>query len=165
MDLGCGEGIALEKLGKKFPRKNAVGVDLEIENIEICSQHGLTAVYGDVCALPLGDATFDACLCIDMLEHLKEPRQSVKEIRRILRPGGRLLIVVPHDRNFFLARLALLMFKEAFYDVGHQRQWKPRDLLKLLGEEGFTIVGQRNLPFIFWQTSLHHLVVADKAPC
>ena len=162
VDLGCGEGIALEKFERNFPEKKAIGVDLEIENIEICVEHGLTAIYGDVCALPIPDASFDACLCIDMLEHLKDPQQPLREIKRILKPGGRLIIVVPNDRNFFLARLALLMFKEAYYDVGHQRQWRPRDLMNLLTGEGFTIIAMRNLPFIFWQTSLHHLIVADK---
>jgi ubiquinone/menaquinone biosynthesis C-methylase UbiE len=161
VDLGCGEGIALEKFERDFPEKKAIGVDLEIENIEICAEHGLTAIYADVCALPIPDASFDACLCIDMLEHLKDPQQPLREIKRILKPGGRLLIVVPNDRNFFLARLAFLMFKEAFCDVGHQRQWRPRDLVSLLTNEGFTIIATRNLPFIFWQTSLHHLIVAD----
>jgi 2-polyprenyl-3-methyl-5-hydroxy-6-metoxy-1,4-benzoquinol methylase len=162
VDLGCGEGIALEKLGQNFPEKKVIGVDLEIENIEICRKHGLTAIYADVCELPIPSGSFDACLCIDMLEHLKNPLQSIREIFRILKPGGRLLIVVPNDRNFFFARLALLMFKEAFYDVGHQRQWRPKDLINLLTHEGFTIIAKRNLPFIFWQMSLHHLVVADK---
>ena len=55
-----------------------------------------------------------------------------------------------------------MMFKEAFYEVGHQRQWKPRELIHLLTGEGFKIVAKRNLPFMFWQLSLHYLVVADK---
>lgn len=162
VDLGCGEGIALEKLQRKFPEKKIIGVDLEIENIEICREHELTAIYADVCELPIPSKRIDACLCIDMLEHLSNPTQSIREIYRILRPNGRLVIVVPNDRNFFLARIALLMFKEAFYDVGHQKQWSPHDLMNLLTHEGFTIMAKRSLPFFFWQTSLHHLVVADK---
>lgn len=163
IDLGCGEGIALEKLERSFPEKKIMGIDLEIENIEICRENGLTAIYADVCELPIYSGSFDACLCIDMLEHLKDPAQSVREIARILKPGGRLVAVVPHDRNFFLARLACLMFKEAFYDVGHQRQWRPNDLANLLTSQGLTVKARRNLPFILWQTSLHHLIVADKS--
>jgi len=162
IDLGCGEGIALEKLERSYPEKTIIGVDLEMENIEICREHGLTAIYADVYELPVYSNSFDACLCIDMFEHLQNPAQSVKEIVRILKPGGRLVAVIPHDRNFFLARLACLMFKEAFYDVGHQRQWKPRDLANLLTSQGLVVKAQRNLPFIFWQTSLHCLIVADK---
>jgi len=162
IDLGCGEGIALEKLQRSFSEKKIIGVDVEIENIEICREHGLTARYADVCELPIYSGSFDACLCIDMLEHLKDPAQPVREIVRILKPGGRLVVVVPHDRNFLLARLACLMFKEAFYDAGHQRQWSPKDLANLLTSHGMTVKTKRNLPFIFWQTSLHHLIVADK---
>jgi 2-polyprenyl-3-methyl-5-hydroxy-6-metoxy-1,4-benzoquinol methylase len=162
IDVGCGEGIALEKLQRGFPEKKIIGVDVEIENIEICREHGLTAIYADVYELPIYSGSFDACLCIDMLEHLEDPTQSVREIVRILKPGGRLVVVVPHDRNFLFARLACLMFKEAFYDVGHQRQWRPKDLANLLTSQGLTVKAKRNLPFIFWQTSLHHLIVADK---
>ena len=164
LDVGCGEGIALEKLVKQFPDRQVLGIDLELENIQICRQFGLTAVYSDVTALALPSSRFDFCMMIDILEHLKEPDKAVREIYRILRPGGRLAIVVPNDRNFFLSRLALLMFKEAFYEVGHEKQWKPREVVKLLTDAGFEISSRKSVPFLFWQTSLHHIVTADKKP-
>jgi 2-polyprenyl-3-methyl-5-hydroxy-6-metoxy-1,4-benzoquinol methylase len=162
VDLGCGEGIALEKLATEFPDKESLGVDLEIENIQICRDHELKAVYSNLCELALGSSSVDFCLCIDVLEHLQKPVEAAREIYRILRPGGRLIIVIPNDRNFFLARLAMGMFKEAFYDAGHARQWKPEDVKGLLKAGGFTISAERSLPFVFWQTSLHHMIVADK---
>ena len=162
VDIGCGEGIALEKLVNRFPDRQVIGVDLEEENIEICKRHGLTAVYSNVYDLALAGSSFDFCISIDMLEHLDQPARGVKEIHRILRPGGRLAIVVPNDRNFFLSRLALGMIKEAYYDAGHERQWKPAEVRALLEETGFKVARAVSIPFLFWQTSLHHVVVADK---
>lgn len=162
VDIGCGEGIALEKLVSLFPGKEVVGVDLEEENIDICTKFGLTAIRSNVYDLAIPSGRFDAAICIDVLEHLAEPAEGVAELYRVLSPGGRLIIVVPHDRNFLLSRLALGMIKEAFYDAGHERQWKPRQLTALLKDTGFVVTKGKSIPFLFWQTSLHHVVVADK---
>jgi 2-polyprenyl-3-methyl-5-hydroxy-6-metoxy-1,4-benzoquinol methylase len=162
VDLGCGEGITLEKLMKSFPDKVAAGIDLEHENIAICRDRGLMAIYSNAYDLPLGGGSFDACICIDVFEHFASPAAALGEVHRILTPGGRLIIMIPNDRNFFLARLAMGMFREAFYDPGHDRRWKPSEVVNLVEEEGFVVRSQKNLPFLFWQTGLHHLLVADK---
>ena len=101
-------------------------------------------------------------IMIDVLEHLDRPEEGVKELYRVLSPGGRLIVVIPNDRNFFLSRLALGMVKEAFYDAGHERQWSPGEAGGLLRAAGFQIVSGRSVPFFFWQTSLHHITVAGK---
>ena len=162
LDIGCGEGIALEKLVRKFPGKVVAGVDLERENIEICTRYGLTAVYSNLYELALPSGSFDVGIMIDVLEHLDRPEEGVKELYRVLSPGGRLIVVIPNDRNFFLSRLALGMVKEAFYDAGHERQWSPGEAGGLLRAAGFQIVSGRSVPFFFWQTSLHHITVAGK---
>lgn len=162
LDIGCGEGIGLEKLVRRFPGKTVIGVDLEPENIEICARHGLTAVYSSVYDLALPSGRFDVGIMIDVLEHLKRPEEGVRELYRVLAPGGRLIVVIPNDRNFLLSRLALGMMKEAFYDAGHERQWRPGEVGDLLRAAGFRVVSGRSVPFLFWQTSLHHITVADK---
>jgi len=162
VDIGCGEGIGLEKLKNRFPEKFIFGIDLEKENVEICKRFGLDVILSDVYNLPLVDNSIDLCISIDMLEHLKRPSDAIREINRVLKKGGRLIMTIPNDRNFFLARIAMLMFKEAFYDAGHERSWTPSSLEAFLLNNGFMIIFKKNLPFIFWETSLHHLIVALK---
>jgi hypothetical protein len=84
------------------------------------------------------------------------------EIQRILRSGGRAIIIFPNDFNFKIARILTGKLKEAFYDAGHTRQWTPKILTQLLAETGFRIIAQKSIPFIFWPCSLHHMIVADK---
>jgi SAM-dependent methyltransferase len=162
LDLGCGEGVGLEKLTLRFPAKMVMGIDLEPENVEICLRHNLRALRSSIYELPFGNSTVDACICIDVLEHLERPVEALEEARRVLSTAGRLIIIVPHDRNFLLARLAFGMVKEAFYDSGHVKQWRPGELSRLLQSEGFRVIARRNLPFLFWQSSLHHMVVAER---
>ncbi len=162
LDMGCGEGIGLEKLKKQFPQKMVLGIDLERENVEICKRYQLDVVRSNVYNLALKNESIDLCICIDMLEHLNEPLNGLKELSRILKKGGLLVMTIPNDRNFFIARIAMFMFKEAFYDAGHEKKWTPRSITRLFLDAGLEIQERKNLPFIFWQTSLHHLIVAKK---
>lgn len=165
LDAGCGEGITLEKLVKLFPEAHVVGVDTEPENLEICTSHGLPVQKGSLYALPFADASFDTVLFSEVIEHLDNPEKALTEIFRVLRPGGRVIIIFPNDRTFLLARLAMGMVREAFYDPGHVRQWTPRQIRKTLKAIGFTPVGARSIPFLCWPICLHHVVAAQKNSC
>lgn len=50
-------------------------------------------------AMPIGDATFDAVLCTQVLDHLKNPQECVKEMNRVLKPGGYLFLTVPMSQE------------------------------------------------------------------
>lgn len=162
LDIGCGEGITLEKLMRAFPEKQIIGIDAEPENIEICRQRGLPIVPGNIYHFPFTDASVDCVLFLDVIEHLSEPKKALAEIKRILRPGGRLIIIFPNDVMFKIARIMTGMIREAFYDSGHVMQWAPGKARRSLHALGFSIVAAHNLPFMLWPVSLHHLCVADK---
>lgn len=162
LDVGCGEGLLLEKARRRFPGRDIEGVDLDPLNVSICREHGLPAREGGCDALPFPDGSFDACLFVEVIEHLPAPEAALREIGRVLRPGGRLLLVFPNDRTFLLARLALGMWREAFYDSGHLRQWTPRAVRGALEAAGFEVVRQRSLPLPLFPLALHHLAVAER---
>lgn len=164
LDVGCGEGLLLEKARRRFPGRDIQGVDLDPLNVRICAEHGLPARLGGADALPDADGSADACLFVEVIEHLPRPEAALQELWRVLRPGGRLLVVVPNDRTFLAARLALGMWKEAFYDSGHLRQWTPRALRSALEAAGFSVLRQRSLPVPFFPLALHHLAVAERRP-
>jgi len=163
IDVGCGEGITLEKLVKLYPGKQITGIDSEPENIDICQKHGLPVQYGTVFNLPFETDSIDCALFFEVIEHLDEPNKALEEINRVLRPGGRLILIFPNDRMFMVSRLLTGMIKEAFYNSGHVKQWTPSKIRKALKSNGFSPIEQFNLPFIFWTVSLHHLAVADKS--
>jgi 2-polyprenyl-3-methyl-5-hydroxy-6-metoxy-1,4-benzoquinol methylase len=162
VDIGCGEGITLERLVRTFHGKNIEGIDTERENIEICRKQGLPVRYGSVFNLPFSESSIDCVLFLEVIEHLKEPRMALLEINRVLAPKGRLILIFPNDGIFRLARLLTGRLREAFYDAGHVMQWSPSRIRRVLKAGGFVPVSQRNLPFKFWPISLHHLVVAEK---
>ena len=162
LDVGCGEGITLEKLATRFPESRILGIDLIEENIEICRRHGLAVQLGSASKIELPDSSVDAVLLMEVIEHLERPETILFEILRVLRPNGKLVIVFPNDASFKLARLATLRFKEAAYDAGHLRQWTPREIEPFISTIGFEPLATRITPFFFWRLSLHGITFARK---
>ncbi len=164
IDLGCGEGITLEELLRKFPGKRCLGIDLDLNNLKTCKSYLLPVACGDVCRLSVKAESADCCLLMDVIEHLERPEEVLEEVYRTLEPGGSLILVFPNDKMFFLSRLVFLKFKEAFYDSGHVKRWNPKKMKRLLEKKGFKISRRMNLPFFFWPISLYHLIQAYKEP-
>jgi ubiquinone/menaquinone biosynthesis C-methylase UbiE len=162
VDIGCGEGILLEKIVQRFTQKTAFGIDASIENVSICRTHNLKVYAGSVYELPLDDDSCDCVLFIEVIEHLDNPEKAIKEIHRVLKKDGELILLFPHDCVFKLARIVTLNIREALYDAGHVRQWSPSEMIKFLNKNGFETRYRKNMPFYLWLFSLHCLVVSRK---
>ena len=91
LDAGAGEGVH----AKYFDRQIYVAVDLAVGD-SAWDYRKLDAI-ADLTALPFPDHCFDACINIVTLEHVREPGCALREMGRALRPGGRILLVVPHE--------------------------------------------------------------------
>jgi SAM-dependent methyltransferase len=91
LDAGAGEG----NYKHYFSAQRYCGLDLGIGD----SQWNYAAldVVGDLSGMPFRDGTFEACLNVVTLEHVKEPARVVREIARTLAPGGRFLLIVPFE--------------------------------------------------------------------
>ena len=162
LDLGCGEGITLEKLISMDGESHIAGLDIDPENIEICRNHGLPILAGSVFDLPFSSDSLDTVVFSEVIEHLEDAERAIAEIHRVLKPGGSLIIVFPNDPAFMFARIVTGKIKEAFYDPGHVKQWTPRAIRRLLTGGGYHVVDQMSIPFVFWPICLHHIAVASK---
>ncbi len=162
LDVGCGEGITLERLVKAAPGRNIQGIDSSGENIAICEKYRLPARLGNAYALEFSGQSMDCCLFLEVVEHLEEPGKALREIHRVLKKGGLLLLLFPHDWLFKASRLCFLKFKEAYAPSGHVRQWTPAEMARELTGVGFRVQEMVCLPFRFWRSSLHCLVAARK---
>lgn len=92
LDVGCGTGgmsSEFAALGK------TIGVDTAPEAAYFCSRRGLEMVLGSGAALPMTDASFDIVSALDVIEHIEDDRAVLREMFRVCRPGGLLLMTVP----------------------------------------------------------------------
>jgi ubiquinone/menaquinone biosynthesis C-methylase UbiE len=108
LDLGCGTGMYFQTLANK---SNIVyGLDYSLASVERAKEKGYVEVkQGDIQSLPYPDNSFDFVFCTEVLEHILEYDLALKEIFRVLRPNGVLLLttttyytsIFQVDRNIF----------------------------------------------------------------
>lgn len=103
LNVGCFNGH-LERHFLDGRCKAAYGVDANREAVEFAASHAPAGRFQFAFAehLPFPDAMFDKVLCLDTLEHVNSERQALAEIRRVLKPGGAVVLSVPHDFLNFL---------------------------------------------------------------
>jgi SAM-dependent methyltransferase len=95
LDVGCGTGANLRLLAD-YGFLDVTGLDRSEDAIRWCAEKGLPEVTsGDLCDLPFPDAHFDLVLATDVLEHIDDEAAALSELRRVLRPGGTLMVTVP----------------------------------------------------------------------
>jgi 2-polyprenyl-3-methyl-5-hydroxy-6-metoxy-1,4-benzoquinol methylase len=135
LDIGCATGALLEKLRDRGWQPK--GVEICTPSAEYARQRrGL-----DVSELPLEEnrfpvGTFDLILASHLIEHLNDPASFVRETRRILAPGGRLILTTPNI-NGFQARIFRGRWRSAIFD--HLYLFSVKTLSALLEQTGFAI--------------------------
>lgn len=160
LDIGCGGGFySLEACRRKS--ENILLVDIS----QICvkaakssllenANYAAEGVVVDANLLPFGNSYFDFVLCIDVIEHMKEDNVLLREIRRVLKDNGFLLIATQNSSslNYFLeAPMQRYLFKNRNWmgwDSTHVRFYNPKRLFQLLTNNGFFPVRTTGTYFI-----------------
>jgi ubiquinone/menaquinone biosynthesis C-methylase UbiE len=95
LDAGCGKGRFARVLGERYPRASIAGLDLA-EAMLRCVPEGVGACAGSMTALPFRDGAFDCAYATESLEHAVDIETAVAELCRVVRPGGRIVVI---DKN------------------------------------------------------------------
>jgi SAM-dependent methyltransferase len=95
LEIGCGKGVFLDKI--RHVIKNAEGLDINRDALEICKQKGLNVFYPP---LP-SDKSYDMVVLFEVLEHLDNPAEHIRDILKMLNPNGVLIIAVPNPEGIF----------------------------------------------------------------
>ena len=97
LEVGCGTGGFAERLVTELPDAGIVATDQSERFVELTAARGVEARVADVQDLPFEDASFDVVAAMWMLYHLPDLDRGLAELRRVLRPGGRLVAVTNGD--------------------------------------------------------------------
>ncbi len=95
LDCGCGTGPMISLLYEKDPSKQYTGIDLTPRMIEVGKAKNLVGVdwvVGDCENLPFEENSFDAIICSNSFHHYPNPQKFFDSVKRVLRPGGRLIL-------------------------------------------------------------------------
>ena len=152
LDVGCGDGTFAALVKNKY--QEVYGVDLSAEAIRRARGKGVKVFQVDLNSQPLPFELdcFDTVTCLDVIEHVFDPRVLLEEIYRVLKPGGEGFITTPNIR--FLRCLQSIVFTGRFpktssdpslYDGGHLHYFTSKDIELLLENAGFRTVAKRGL--------------------
>lgn len=125
LDVGCRDGYWSEKLKQKGYEVLSCDIDPR------CAQ-GLTVdANGE---LPFGDSEFDLLWCSEVIEHLLDPAFTIQEFKRVLKPGGKLVMTTP-NQDFWLFRFIqrLGISSAAISNEDHTFFFTYSDMKKLVG--------------------------------
>ncbi len=101
LDVGCGDGTLLQKIADCWPSAELFGADIVVPSPRFGS-NCIRLVRADLRVdLPFESQCMDLVLCTETLEHLVEPGRCLKEMVRVLRPGGRILVSIPNATGYF----------------------------------------------------------------
>ncbi|MEM1145109.1 MAG: class I SAM-dependent methyltransferase [Pseudomonadota bacterium] len=170
LDLGCGEGRHLVATCL-LDGIDSVGVDLSQEDLGTARRRldeftealraGESAsvddpalfsvLAGDALRLPFADETFDAVICSEVLEHIPDYRSAIVEIRRVLKPNGRLCASVPRA----WPERVCWFFSREYHQVlgGHLRIFNADELQSTISDQGFNAYashGAHSLHSFYW---------------
>jgi ubiquinone/menaquinone biosynthesis C-methylase UbiE len=120
LDIGSGVGEFLTW------HPNSVGIDTNPYLVDYCKKRGLKCFLGSAYKIPFKNGQFDSVLCSHLLEHLNRPEAAFREIKRVLRKGGKLIIILPTEKGFKR-------------DKTHVKFWDENSLRQLLKKFGFRV--------------------------
>lgn len=134
LDVGCGNGTVLriaQELGFE-----ARGVDFSKEAVDSCRVRGLTAEVADFTTMSFATSGYDLVTFWDVLEHLPDPASFIAAATRALKPGGWLLLKVPHHRWLSIRLAATLprLSSALLWTPGHLQFFSEKSLGRVLGD-------------------------------
>lgn len=154
LDNGCGVGYFIFDVLVRYPslelrfvgtELSSTGLRLLNERVALEAKRGILGAAADVRHLPLPDASFDAVICSEVLDHTPEPERAIHEMARVLVPGGKLLMTVPNGEAE--------RFWDGLRDAGRRLRRRPPaedeyyetflsldDVRRWVGEAGLTIL-------------------------
>ncbi|MGV9883246.1 class I SAM-dependent methyltransferase [Streptomyces sp. NPDC003006] len=163
LDIGCGDGTAAATAAPLLAGHRVIGVDWSQDALKRAHARLPYVVRGELTdgGLPFADGAADAVLFSEVIEHLVDPDSALDELRRVLRPGGHLMLSTPNLAAWYNRGLLLAGVQPVFSEVslrgihgrpgkevvGHLRLYTARALREFVAASGFTVVRLSGAPF------------------
>ncbi len=142
LDIGCGSGFLAKLLKSRIPKLVVDGIDISEVALKRAKEqlNEYWQVNIDQEDLPLQSKSYDTAVCIEVLEHLYDPEHALKEMYRVLQPGGHAIITVP-NLAYWRYRLNLMKGRVPLpaVDRRHLHQFDVSLFGQILLQAGFQI--------------------------
>ncbi len=150
LDVGCGEGVLVQRWAQSLPSSRVVGIDLEEESIQAgwSERQAPNLEYRTMPAenLPFVDDEFDLATAIEVLEHVPDPEHTLDEMARCA--SSHLLVSVPREPLWRLLNMARGAYIAQLGNTpGHLNHWSKRSFTRLLAKHGEVVEARSPFPW------------------
>lgn len=153
LDLGCSSGLMTSQILSAWPAADVIGLDAEADGLTLAHRRlpQVPFIHASGTDIPLPPAIVDAVVAINVLEHIPDDSRALSEISRVLRPGGRAVIVVPYNPRLY-----------DYFDahLRHERRYARREMSRKGEAVGLRTVTEACLGSTlypaFWVTKKRH---------
>ncbi|MEK7521434.1 MAG: class I SAM-dependent methyltransferase [Patescibacteria group bacterium] len=145
LDVGSASGHMISQIAKKYPKAQFFAVDAYKEAIEYGRKNypHVTFIYAEAEKLTFKNNQFDLCLCYETIEHTRNPKKALSEMKRVLKPNGTLILAM--DSGNLAFRIIWFFWEKTYakaWQGAHLHPFHHKDLRKLLLKAGFKIQKQ-----------------------
>ena len=177
LDVGCGEGRHIFGIMQNYPEMKCIGLDMDDDSLikaeegyeffESISNVGAEFLKGSAYSLPFQNNSLDLIVCSEVLEHLHHYNDAVKEIHRVLKPGGKFYASVPAS---WPEKICWALSKDYQNQPGgHLRIFNQKKLIEEIKKSGFKFLSSEKfhsihspywwLRCLFWKSQDSNFLV------
>jgi SAM-dependent methyltransferase len=143
LEVGCSSGFLLHELHGDWPESLVIGSDFIVQPLERLAERAptLPLMRFDMVNCPLPSDSVDAVVLLNVLEHIEDDAGAVRQVARVLKPGGVAVVEVPAGPGLF-----------DVYDkyLHHYRRYRLRELCALLERSGLRVASRSHLGFLLY---------------
>lgn len=145
LDVGAGSGSFSQGAANRGARVTSLDISTRLLQ-QIRKKCSSRLVGADACALPFSSNAFDVVISSECIEHTLDPRAALREIHRVTRPGGLMVVTVPNQAWKFSAVIATVLKLRPFVGYEHWVGWF--EMRRVLRELGATVIEMRGFNLI-----------------
>lgn len=156
-DIGGYDGYLSSKLKRLKPELRITVVDVDNEGLLLAQKRGVDTLEASILSLPINKGTADCVFALDLIEHIDEDFLAIKEISRILKKGGKLILTTPGEKGVVFPFISKEKSEEINKKWGHLRKgYSIKDLEKIFKKYRLRIIKKR-LYFNFFTKAFYWL--------